>query len=137
MMKYKIAFVCTGNSCRSQMAEGWGNKLGHDIFEVYSAGTHPAEEVNKNAIAVMKEVGIDISKNKPKLLDDIPFEIDILVKMGCGVICPFVPNQYEEDWGLEDPVGKPIEEFRKTRDLIEKKTRELIKKIQQGKIIKT
>ena len=57
--------------------------------------------------------------------------------MGCGVICPFVPNQYEEDWGLEDPVGKPIEEFRKTRDLIEKKTLELIKKVTQGKIIKT
>jgi arsenate reductase len=135
-MKYKIAFVCTGNSCRSQMAEGWGKELGGDIFEVYSAGTHPAEEVNKNAIDVMKEAGIDISKNKPKLLDDILFEIDILIKMGCGVVCPFVPNQYEEDWGLEDPVGKPIEEFRKTRDVIKDKLMVLIEKTRKGEILK-
>lgn len=133
-MKYKIAFVCTGNSCRSQMAEGWGKELGSDIFEVYSAGTHPAEEVNKNAIDVMKEVGIDISKNKPKLLDDIPFEIDILVKMGCGVVCPFISNQYEEDWGLEDPVGKPIEEFRKTRNIIKEKMMLLIEKTVRGQM---
>lgn len=127
-MKVKVAFVCTGNSCRSQMAEGFAKHYGNDDIEVYSAGTHPSSEVNPDAIAVMKEVGIDISSHKPKTLDDIPFEMDVLIKMGCGVVCPFVPNKYEEDWGLEDPVGKPIEEFRKTRDIIEEKVKELISK---------
>jgi arsenate reductase (thioredoxin) len=129
-MKIKIAFVCTGNSCRSQMAEGWARYLGNDIFDVYSAGTHPSDKVNQNAIDVMKEAGIDISNHNPKTLDDIPFEIDILVKMGCGIVCPFVPNKYEEDWGLEDPVGKSIEEFRKTRDIIKTKVQLLIEKKQ-------
>lgn len=133
-MKYKVAFVCTGNSCRSQMAEGWAKHLGSDVFEVYSAGTHPAEGVNSNAIEAMKEEGVDISGHKPKLLDDIPFEIDILIKMGCGVVCPFVPNKYEEDWGLEDPVGKPIEEFRKTRDVIKAKVEELAEKARKEEL---
>jgi arsenate reductase (thioredoxin) len=127
-MKYKTAFVCTGNSCRSQIAEGWAKYLGSDVLEVYSAGTHPAEKVNENAIEVMKEVCIDISDQYPKTLDDIPFDMDILIKMGCGVVCPFVPNKYEEDWGLEDPTGKPINEFRKTRDIIRVKVVELIEK---------
>jgi arsenate reductase (thioredoxin) len=127
-MKYKTAFVCTGNSCRSQIAEGWAKYLGSDVLEVYSAGTHPAEKVNESAIEVMKEVGIDISSQYPKTLDDIPFDMDILIKMGCDVVCPFVPNKYEEDWGLEDPTGKSIKEFRKTRDTIREKVIELIEK---------
>jgi arsenate reductase (thioredoxin) len=133
-MKIKIAFVCTGNSCRSQMAEGWTRYLGNDIFDVYSAGTHPSDKVNQNAIDVMKEAGIDIRNHNPKTLDDIPFEIDILVKMGCGVVCPFVPNKYEEDWRLEDPVGKSIEEFRKTRDIIKTKVQLLIEKVTKREI---
>jgi arsenate reductase (thioredoxin) len=134
MMKLKVAFVCTGNSCRSQMAEGWAKQLGSDVLEVYSAGTHPSEGVNRNAIVVMKEAGVDISSQYPKILDEIPFEMDILIKMGCGVVCPFVPNKYEEDWGLEDPVGKPIEEFRETRDIIKAKAQELIEKVRRGEI---
>ena len=133
-MKLKVAFVCTGNSCRSQMAEGWAKQLGSDVLEVYSAGTHPSAGVNQNAIIVMKEAEVDISSQYPKTLDDIPFEMDILIKMGCGVVCPFVPNKYEEDWGLEDPVGKPIEEFRKTRDIIKAKAQELIEKVRRGEI---
>jgi arsenate reductase (thioredoxin) len=82
----------------------------------------------------MKEAGVDISSQYPKTLDNMPFEMDILIKMGCGVVCPFVPNKYEEDWGLEDPVGKPIEEFRKTRDIIKSKAQELIEKVRRGEI---
>jgi arsenate reductase (thioredoxin) len=134
MMKLKVAFMCTGNSCRSQMAEGWAKQLGSDVLEVYSAGTHPSAEVNQNAGVVMKEAGVDISSQYPKTLDNMPFEMDILIKMGCGVVCPFVPNKYEEDWGLEDPVGKPIEEFRKTRDIIKSKAQELIEKVRRGEI---
>ena len=131
MKKYKTAFVCTGNSCRSQMAEGWAKALGNHVLESYSAGTHPSEAVNPLAIQVMMEVGIDISSQRPKLLDQIPYEIDILITMGCGVECPFLPNDYRADWGLEDPVGKPIEEFRKTRDIIHGKIIELIEKVEK------
>lgn len=120
-MKKTVAFVCTGNSCRSQMAEGWARHLGGDMFEVYSAGTQPTDEVNPLAIAVMKEAGIDISDHRPKLLTQIPAKVDILIKMGCGVVCPSLPANYQEDWGLEDPVGKPVEEFRRIRDEIKQK----------------
>lgn len=133
-MKYKVAFVCTHNSCRSQMAEGWAKELGSDIFEVYSAGTEKYPEVKPLAVKVMEEVGVDMSSHKPKLLSDIPQELDILIKMGCNVACPFVPNKHTEDWGLTDPSGGSIEEFRKTRDIIKIKVEELIKNVKEGKI---
>lgn len=117
-MKYKIAFVCVHNSCRSQMAEGWAKKLGADIFEAYSAGTENYPEVKPLAVAVMEEAGVDMSAHHPKLLSDIPEELDLLITMGCNVVCPFVPNKHSEDWGLDDPSGGPIEDFRVTRDLI-------------------
>ncbi|MGC9384628.1 MAG: arsenate reductase ArsC [Kosmotogaceae bacterium] len=127
-MKYKVAFVCVGNSCRSQMAEGFAKEYGKDIFEVYSAGTHPAGKVNQNAVEVMKEKGIDISDQYPKLVEDIPEEVDILITMGCEVECPYVISKTREEWNLEDPVGKDIEFFRVIRDIIEVKVKELVKK---------
>ena len=135
MKKLVIAFVCTGNSCRSQMAEGWAKELGSDLFESYSAGTHPEEEVNPLAVIVMQEEGVDISSSFPKLLDKIPYEVDILITMGCNVECPFLPAAYREDWGLDDPAGKPIEEFRKTRDAIKIKMLELIRKVHEGLVL--
>ena len=128
-MKHRLLFLCTGNSCRSQMAEGFARHYGSDVLEVYSAGTNPACEINPNALTVMKEAGVDISSQYPKLLDDIPYEIDILIKMGCGVVCPFMPNKHEEDWGLEDPVEKSITEFRKTKDIIKERVLRLIEKV--------
>lgn len=133
-MKQKVAFVCTGNSCRSQMAEGFARKLGFDVFDVYSAGTHPTDKINPLAIEVMKEAGIDITEQYPKTLDEIPSGLDILITMGCGVVCPFVPNKHKEDWGLDDPVGKPVEEFRRVRDIIEQKVIELIDNIRSNKL---
>ena len=118
--KIKIAFVCIHNSCRSQMAEGWAKKLGKSLLEVYSAGTEVYHQVKPLAIQAMEEVGVDMSSHKPKLLSDIPQELDILITMGCNVVCPFVPNRHMEDWGLEDPSGKDIEAFRVTRDLIQR-----------------
>jgi arsenate reductase len=116
------------------MAEGFAKYYGDEILEVYSAGTHPASEVNQNAIEVMKEIGIDISGHKPKLLDDIPCKIDVLITMGCGVVCPFVPNKFEADWGLPDPVGQPIDEFRRVRDDIKVKVMELIGKVKSNEL---
>jgi arsenate reductase len=125
-MKIKVGFICVGNSCRSQMAEGFARHYGNDMIDAYSAGTNPAAEINPNAVLVMKEKGIDISGQYPKLLEDIPSGLDILITMGCGVECPFVPCKVREDWGLDDPAGKPVEEFRRIRDIIEEKVKLLI-----------
>ena len=134
MKKIKVGFICVGNSCRSQMAEGFAKELGGEILDVFSAGTDPAPEVKPNAVKAMKEVGIDISDQKPKLLEDIPEKLDILITMGCNVECPYVPCKFREDWGLDDPAGEPIEVFRETRDIIEKKVKELIEKVRNEEI---
>ena len=131
-MKYKVAFICVHNSCRSQMAEGLARQLGSDIVESYSAGTEEYPEVKPLAIEVMEEIGISMDNHYPKLIKDIPEEVDVLITMGCGVICPFVPSKHEEDWGLNDPSGGTIEDFRKTRDFIQEEVKHLIKRIREG-----
>lgn len=127
----KVAFVCVHNSCRSQMAEGFAKELGKGIIEVYSAGTENYHEVKPLAALVMKEVGISIDNQHPKLLHEIPVP-DILITMGCNAECPWVPNQHQEDWGLEDPSGKSIEAFRVTRNLIKDKVIEVLERIKTG-----
>jgi arsenate reductase len=116
------------------MAEGWAKKLGSEIFEVYSAGTENYPQVKPLAVEVMEEAGIDMSEHKPKLLSDIPPKLDLLITMGCNVVCPYVPTKHMEDWGLEDPSGGPIEGFRVTRDLIKTKVEELIKRVENKEI---
>ena len=133
-MKKKVAFVCVHNSCRSQMAEGWAKKLGSEYLEVYSAGTEEYPQVKPGAVQVMEEVGVDMGDHYPKLLSDIPEEIDILVTMGCNVVCPYVPSEHSEDWGLKDPSGGPIEGFRNTRDIIKEKVEDLIDRVKKGKL---
>ena len=133
-MKKKVAFICVHNSCRSQMAEAWAKELGKDIFEVYSAGTEKYHEVKPGAIKVMEEAGIDMSEHYPKLLTDIPSELDIVITMGCNVVCPFLPSKHSEDWGLEDPSGGPIEGFRDTRDKIKVKVENLIERVKNEDI---
>lgn len=134
MEKLKVGFICVGNSCRSQMAEGFAKEYGSDIFEVYSAGTDPAPEVKPNAVRAMEEKGIDISEQYPKLLKEIPGELDILITMGCNVECPYIPCKFREDWGLDDPAGHPIEVFRETRDIIEEKVKDLIEKVKNKEL---
>lgn len=133
-MKYKVGFICVHNSCRSQMAEGWGKHLGSELLEVYSAGTENYPQVKPLAIEVMEEAGVDMSSHHPKLLSDIPEELDILITMGCNVVCPYVPHKHMEDWGLEDPSGGPIDGFRNTRDLIKEKVENLIYRIKNNQI---
>ena len=127
-MKVKLAFVCVHNSCRSQMAEGWAKQLGGEYFDVYSAGTENYPQVKPLAVAVMEEAGISMEGHHPKFLSEIPEALDILITMGCNVTCPFVPNRLMEDWGLDDPSGGPIEDFRVTRDLIKAKVLDLIER---------
>jgi len=133
-MKKKVAFVCIHNSCRSQMAEGWAKKLGSDVLEAYSAGTERYSKVNPLAVQVMEEAGVDMSTHYPKLLSDIPAEVDILIAMGCNIECPFVPCKHREDWGIADPSGGPIVDYRKTRDIIKEKVKDLIKRIKDNQL---
>ncbi len=133
-MKKVVAFVCTHNSCRSIMAEGWAKELGSDLFEVYSAGTEVYPGPKPMALEVMNDAGVDMSHASSKLLDQIPEQLDILITMGCGVECPFVPTQYREDWGLDDPSGGPKEGFEETRDIIKGKVLELMERVQKGEL---
>ncbi len=131
-MKKIVGFICTHNSCRSQIAEGFAKVYGKADFDAYSAGTEKYHEIKPYAIEVMEEVGIDIKEQYPKLLDELPLKLDILITMGCGVVCPFIPNEHKEDWGLDDPSGSEIKEFRKTRDAIKEKVIDLISRINKG-----
>ncbi|MEE8638387.1 MAG: arsenate reductase ArsC [Candidatus Margulisiibacteriota bacterium] len=127
MAKKKILFACIGNCCRSQMAEGFAKKLAGDKFEIYSAGTKPAGFVHPDAIAVMKELGIDISPHYSKGFDQVPAkEFDYVVTMGCSKTCPVVPTKEKIDWEIEDPIGQPIEVFRRVRDDIKAKIEEFL-----------
>ncbi len=125
-MLKKVAFICVHNSCRSQIAEALGKHLASDVFESYSAGTELKDRINPDAVRLMKKIyGIDMEQNqRPKLLADIP-PVDVVITMGCNVQCPYLPCTHREDWGLDDPTGKPDEEFEKVISNIEIKLREL------------
>lgn len=135
-MKPKVAFICVHNSCRSQMAEALGKLFASEVFEAYSAGTELKPQINQDAVRVIKELyKVDMNETQySKLLTDVP-EVDIVVKMGCNVVCPFLPSKHEEDWGLEDPTGKSDEEFIKTAKIIEEKVKDLAERIKDSKII--
>ncbi len=126
----KVAFICVHNSCRSQIAEALGKHLAGDVFKSYSAGTESKPKINQDAVRLMKELyDIDMEQTQySKLLSDIP-PVDIAVTMGCNVNCPFLPCEYREDWGLDDPTGKSDEEFKNVIAIIEKKIIELIKQL--------
>lgn len=131
----KVAFICVHNSCRSQIAEALGKLFATNVFEAYSAGTELRDTINQDAVRIIKDLyNVDMNEtHKSKLLDDIP-EVDIVVKMGCNVVCPFLPSNYEEDWGIEDPTGKSDEEFIKVAKIIEEKVNDLAKRIKNNDI---
>lgn len=133
-MKLKVAFICIHNSCRSQIAEAFTRHLASDILESYSAGTQEYEQVKPLAIKVMEEIGISLDNHYPKLLTEIPEDMDIVITMGCGVVCPFLSAKQEEDWRIDDPSGGSIEDFRRARNTIEVKVKELIKRIRNNEI---
>lgn len=126
MNKQKVAFICVHNSCRSQIAEALGKHFAADVFESYSAGTELKECINPDAVRLIKQLyGIDMEQTqRSKLLAEIP-PVDVVVTMGCNVECPYLPCKRREDWGLDDPTGKPDDEFIKVIKVIEKKIQEL------------
>ena len=134
-MKKKVAFICVHNSCRSQMAEALGKKFAGDVFYSYSAGTEKKPQINQDAVRIIKDLyDIDMNETqKSKLLSDIP-NVDIVIKMGCNVVCPYLPGDHVEDWGLEDPTGKDDEEFIKIAKSIELKVKDLAERIKNNKL---
>lgn len=134
-MKKKVAFICVHNSCRSQMAEALGKLYGEDVFDSYSAGTETKPEINQDAVRIIKKLyGIDMNESqKSKLISDIP-KVDIVIKMGCNVVCPVVLANHIEDWGLDDPTGKSDEEFIDIAKKIEENIKALIERIKEKKI---
>lgn len=134
--KPRAAFICTHNSCRSQIAEALGRYLAGDVFESCSGGTEKAEKLNPDAVRLMKAVyGIDMEQRQySKLLEELP-AADIVITMGCGVKCPYMPCRYREDWGLDDPTGKADEAFLAVMRSIEEKIRDLKRRIQAGEIV--
>ena len=113
----KVVFACVRNAGRSQMAAAWFNHLTRSPGAAISAGTEPADKVHPEVIEVMKEVEIDLSATKPqKLTVELARDAELLVTMGCGDKCPYVPGLKVEDWPLEDPKGQPLERVRQIRD---------------------
>lgn len=135
----KVAFICTANACRSQIAEGLARHLAGDRLEVYSAGSHPCGSVISGAIAVMREIGIDITKQYSKGLDDIPIdELDTLVTLcsHADQYCPTLPRPAQKlRWPMPDPVSQqtdpsdPLCGYRKVRDAIQSKIEEWLKTV--------
>jgi len=128
----KLLFVCVENAGRSQMAEAFAKRHGKGRVEVMSAGTVPSNEVNSKVVYVMREKGIDISKNKPKSLSTkMVQEADMVLVMGCDAqgFCPAPLLKKVVNWELEDPKGKPIEKVRQIRDEIERRVEKLVNEI--------
>jgi len=126
----KVLFVCVENAGRSQMAEAFTRHYGQGRIEALSAGTMPSGELNPAVIQVMREKGIDISKNKPKMINTkMVQEADLVIVMGCAAqgFCPAPLLNKVVDWQLEDPKGKSIEKVREIRDEIEKRVKKLVK----------
>ncbi len=126
----RILFLCVENSCRSQIAEGFARKLADKRVEVYSAGSKPSGEINPMAVQVMAEIGIDISERDSKSVLDLPVrDFDYLITLGCKDSCPIAQAKEHIEWKIEDPKGRGMEFFRKVRDDIEFRVKELLCKI--------
>ncbi len=128
--KPKVAFVCNHNSCRSQIAEALGKKLGADVFESYSAGTIIKNQINQDAVRIMKQVhNIDMEETQfNKTINDIPAP-DVVIFMGCNVSCPNLQASDSENWGLDDPSGCDDEVFKQTIATIYEKVLEFKEKL--------
>lgn len=128
--KPSVLFVCVHNAGRSQMAAAWLSHLAGDKVEVRSAGSAPADSVNPAVVEAMKEVGIDISAQTPKVLSYEAVEAsDVCITMGCGDVCPVFPGKRYLDWTLEDPAGQGVEAVRPIRDEIKTRIEGLIKEL--------
>lgn len=123
-------FLCVHNAGRSQMALGWFNHLAGDRAIAWSGGSEPVSGINPGVLAAMAEVGIDISQEFSKpWTDEFVVAADVVITMGCGDACPLLPGKHYEDWELDDPAGKTLEEIRPIRDEIRDRVSALIEKL--------
>lgn len=128
-----VLFVCRQNAGRSQMSQALFEQAARGRHEAMSAGTTPAERVHPEVVEVLREVGIDLADRKPKLLTSkLAEQADLVVTMGCGDECPFIPGKRYIDWELPDPSGRPITEVRALRDEITQRVRALTAELDRG-----
>ena len=126
-----VLFVCLHNAGRSQMSAALFERAAEGRHRALSAGTTPAERVHPEVVQVMDELGIDLSGRSPrKLTRDLAEQADVVVTMGCGDECPYIPGKRYIDWDLDDPKGRPLDEVRITRDDIAERTRALVAELE-------
>lgn len=134
--KPNVLFVCVGNMCRSPMAEGFARQLGGDVIEPFSAGLHPTGVVSEDAILTMEERGIDITRQRSKGLDEVPLgDIDVVVSMTGIPASDLFSADFRGrliDWNVDDPIGSPLSVFRRVRDEIEERVKDLLEEIRQA-----
>ena len=132
-MSIKILFVCVENSNRSQMSQAFAKIYGAGNVEAFSAGSKPSGIINPKAIAAMNELGYDLSSHNSKSLEEVKADapFDAVVTMGCGDACPWMPAKQFIDWQIPDPRNMNEEDFRKVRDMIGQKVKELLDQLKQ------
>lgn len=132
-MRPGVLFLCVHNAGRSQMAAGFMRTYGGDSVEVFSAGSEPADSLNPEAVEAMREVGIDIAAETPRRwTEEMIGSVDIVVTMGCGDTCPYVPGTRYVDWEIEDPAGKDLDLVRPIRDELERRVKALLAELVGG-----
>jgi arsenate reductase (thioredoxin) len=123
----RVLFVCLHNAGRSQMSQALFEREADGLHEARSAGTTPGERVHPEVVEAMRELGVDLAERRPQgLTDDLAQWADVIVTMGCGDECPYMPGKRYIDWDLPDPKGRPLEEVRLIRDDIRQRVSELV-----------
>lgn len=125
-----VLFVCLHNAGRSQMSQAFLEKTAEGRHESLSAGTTPGERIHPEVVEVMREVGIDLAGRTPQALSrELAEQADVVVTMGCGDACPYIPGKRYIDWDLPDPKGRPLDEVRQTRDDIARRVEALLREL--------
>ena len=128
-----VLFVCLHNAGRSQMSEALFERAADGRHTAMSAGTTPADQVHREVVEVMRELGIDLSDRRPQQLTrELAQQADVVVTMGCGDECPFIPGKRYIDWDLADPKSRPLAEVRATRDEIARRVQQLLPELDTG-----
>lgn len=131
----RVLFVCLHNAGRSQMSRALFERTANGRHESESAGTEPGERVHPEVVEVMNELGIDLSTCTPhKLTNELAEWADVVVTMGCGDACPYIPGKRYLDWDLPDPKGRPVDEVRALRDDIERRVTELVHELARAEV---
>jgi arsenate reductase (thioredoxin) len=127
-----VLFVCLHNAGRSQMSQALFERSANGRHVALSAGTTPGERVHPEVVAVMRELDIDLADRKPQLLTrELAEQADVVITMGCGDQCPYIPGKRYVDWDLPDPKGRPVEEVRSTRDDIARRVAALLAELDE------